>query len=357
MQREKLELLVSERSNPCVTISMNTHRTHSDSSKDVAVLNDLLKEAREQVMNGYDQGSVSDLLAKIGNIGEEIDVNNNLDSLHIFLSNSTCEIVKAPWSTPHDRAYVSEGFWVKPLIKVFNRSEEYLILLISQTGAKLLHAVNDAILDEIKNDDFPNTENPHSNDNLYASDSKAADNLVREYLNKLDKAVVRVFNQTNLKCVAVCTEDTNSRLMQMADKPYIYLGHTTIDYNKQAFHQISSKVWEIVKGQRVIREQEALDEMQEAAGHSKVITKLADIFKAVKEGRGDLLIVHDDFHQAVKMTGEFTFKLVEDDNLPDVIDDISSEIAWEVISKKGRAIYTNMEEMKTLGNIALKVRY
>jgi len=357
MQREKLALIVSERSNPCVTISMNTHRTHSSSSKDVVVLNDLLKEAREQVMNGYDQSSVSDLLAKIGNIGAEIDVNNNLDSLHIFLSNSTLEIIKVPWTTPHDQVYVTKGFWFKPLIKVFNRSEEYLILLISQTGAKLLHAINDAILDEIKNDDFPNTENPHSNENLYASDSKAADNLVREYLNKLDKAVVRVHNQTNLKCVAVCTEDINSRLMQMADKPYIYLGHTNIDYNKQAFHQISAKVWEIVKGQRIIREQEALDEMQEAAGHDKVITKLADIFKAVKEGRGDLLIVHDDFHQAVKMTGEFTFKLVEDDTQPDVIDDISSDIAWEVISKKGRAIYTNKDEIKTLGNMALKVRY
>ncbi len=357
MQREKLALIVSERSNPCVTISMNTHRTHSASSKDVVVLNDLLKEAREKVMNGYDQSSVSDLLAKIGNIGAEIDVNNNLDSLHIFLSNSTREIIKVPWTTPHDQVYVTKGFWFKPLIKVFNRSEEYLILLISQTGAKLLHAINDAILDEIKNEDFPNTENPHSNDNLYASDSKAADNLVREYLNKLDKAVVRVHNQTNLKCVAVCTEDINSRLMQMADKPYIYLGHTNIDYNKQAFHQISAKVWEIVKGQRIIREQEALDEMQEAAGHDKVITKLADIFKAVKEGRGDLLIVHDDFHQAVKMTGEFTFKLVEDDTQPDVIDDISSDIAWEVISKKGRAIYTNKDEIKTLGNMALKVRY
>jgi hypothetical protein len=357
MQREKLELLVSERSNPCVTISMNTHRTHSDSSKDVVVLNDLLKEAQERVMNGFDNISVSDLLAKIGNVGAEIDVNNNLDSLHIFLSNSTCEIVKSPWPTPHDRVYMAEGFAVKPLIKVFNRSEEYLILLISQTGTKLLHAINDAILDEIKNDDFPNTENPHSNDNMHAGDSRAADNKVREYLNKVDKAVVRVHNQTNLKCVAVCTEDINSRLMQMADKPQIYLGHTSIDYDKQAFHQISAQVWEIVKGQRVIREQEALDEMQEAAGHGKVITKLADIFKAVKEGRGDLLIVHDDFHPSVKMTGEFSFKLVDDVSQPDIIDDIATDIAWEVISKKGRAIYTNKEEIKTLGNMALKVRY
>lgn len=336
MQKEKLEILVSERSNPCVTISMNTHRAYPESNKDVVILKNLLKEAQDRVSNEFDNSSDRDLLERICNIETEIDINYNLDSLHIFLSNSTGEIVRAPWPTPYNRVHIADGFAVKPLIKVFNPSEEYLILLISQTGVKLLHAVNDAILDEIKNDDFPLTENPHSNDPLNTNDSKATDNMVREYLNKLDKAVVRAHNQTNLKCVVVCTDDINSRLMQMADKPAVYLGHTTIDYNKQAFHQISAQVWEIVREQRILREQEALDEMQEAAGHGKVITKLADIFKAVKEGRGDLLIVHDDFHQAVKMTGELSFKLVDDVTQSDIIDDISSDIAWEVISKKGR---------------------
>ena len=101
----------------------------------------------------------------------------------------------------------------------------------------------------------------------------------------------------------------------------------------------------------------AIEEMQEAAGHGKVLTDLSKIFAAVKEGRGDLLITHDDYHQAVKMTGESVFTLVDDVTLPGVIDDITSEIAWEVISKKGRAIFTNQEEFKSFGNIALKIRY
>jgi hypothetical protein len=40
-----------------------------------------------------------------------------------------------------------------------------------------------------------------------------------------------------------------------------------------------------------------------------------------------------------------------------VIGDITSDIAWNVISKKGRAIFTTQEELKSLGDIALKVRY
>jgi hypothetical protein len=67
---------------------------------------------------------------------------------------------------------------------------------------------------------------------------------------------------------------------------------------------------------------EAIKEMQEAVGQGKVLTDLSEIFRAAKEGRGDLLITHDEFHQAVRMTGEFSFDLVNDVTLPGVIDDI-----------------------------------
>jgi hypothetical protein len=48
---------------------------------------------------------------------------------------------------------------------------------------------------------------------------------------------------------------------------------------------------------------------------------------------------------------------VTDITLPGVIDNITGDIAWEVISKKGRAIFTTLDELKVFGNIALKVRY
>ena len=189
------------------------------------------------------------------------------------------------------------------------------------------------------------------------SDGKKVDNMVREYFNKIDKAVVKVYNKTDMKCVVICTEDNYSRLMQVADKPSIYYGYASINYNDTANHTIATDAWQIVNALQKQSRTDAIKEMQEAVGQGKVITGLSDIFRAVKEGRGDLLIAHDDFHQAVKMTGEFSFDLVNDVTLPGVIDDITSDIAWEVISKKGRVIFTNQEELKSLGDIALKVRY
>jgi len=354
--KQKLEVLATEKNTPCVTISLNTHRTHPDNAQDIIQLKNLLKEAEERVVNEFGKRPVASLLEKLSAI--EIDANYNLESLHIFLSNNTKEIMKLPWSTQKNSVQISDSFGIRSLIKSLNRSEEYLILLLSQNGVTLYNAVNDGISNEIKNDDFPFLENPYYViDHEKRSDSKTMDNMVREYFNKVDKAVVKMYNETGLNCIVICTEDNYSRLMQVADKPTIYHGYANIDYNKTDTHHFAKQGWEIVKHLQHNRRAEAISEIKEAAGHGNVLTDLQEIYQASIDGRGDLLMVYEDFAQPVHMTSKRTFKLETDTTKPDVIDDITSNIAWEVLSKKGRVFFTRQDEIKDLGKIVLKTRY
>lgn len=356
--KEQLQKLATERSTPCVSISLNTHRTHPDNVKDEVVLKNLLKEAEERVIEGFGKRPVASLLEKIESVASEIDINFNLDSLHIFLSNDTKEIIKSSWETNNEGVQISDSFAVRSIIKSYNRSENYLLMLLSQSGVQLYEAVNDGIVQEIRNDDFPFSENRHFNTHAdKGSDPKHIDDLVREFLNKVDKALVKVHQENELNCVVVCTEDNYSRLLQVADKPSIYLGYAAIDYNNTATHQIVMQTWEIIKELQHQRRTKAIEEMKEAVAQDKVIKDLPGIFEAAIDGRGDLLIVHQDFAQPVLMTSDRTFELAEDGTEKNVIDDITSTIAWEVISKKGRVFFTNQEEIKDLGNIVLKTRY
>lgn len=355
MKKEKLERLAMEKSNPCVTISMKTNRSHPDNKEDVSTFKNLIKEAELRITNEYSNMSAANLIKKIRNLENEIDFNNCLDSLHIFVSDSTKEIIKSTWPTPRNTVHIAERFSIKPLIKIFNRTLEYLILLLTQSEAKLFHLVNDEIIAEITEENFP-LKNEYENERAHL-DSKIADNLVRGFLNKVDKAVTKIHYKTGLNCFVMCTDDNYSFLMQVADIPSLYIGHDKVNYKDMASHTIAERAWESVK---VFQEQQrsfAINEMQDAIGSGKVITELSEIYKAAKEGRGDLLITNDSFHQAVRMTGVYTFDLVEESSEAAVIDDITSEIAWEVISKKGRAVFTGNDDFKSLGNIALKVRY
>lgn len=356
--QKQLEKLATEKNLPCVTISLNTHRTHPDNLKDEILLKNMLKEAEERVINEFGKRAVIPLLEKLNHVSSEIDMNYNLESLHIFLSNDTEEIVKSTWETSNTGVHISERFAVRSLIKEVGRSEAYLIMLLSQSGVKLYEAVNDGVVKEIENSDFPFPQNRHFNTFPdKASDAKHLDDLLREFLNKVDKALVKVHNETDLKCIVICTEENYIHLQSVADKPNVYIGHANLDYNNSELHQIVNQAWKIVKNLQSKRRAEAIDEMKEAVAHGIVLTDLQEIYQAAIDGRGDLLIVHQNFSQPVLMTSKRTFDIIDDVMIPNAIDDITSNIAWEVLSKNGRVEFTSQDEIKDLGKIVLKARY
>ncbi len=98
-------------------------------------------------------------------------------------------------------------------------------------------------------------------------------------------------------------------------------------------------------------------QMQEAVAGTGVLTDLQEIYQAAIDGRADLLIVHESFAQPVMMKDERTFDFIDDPTVPGAIDDIVSVIAWEVVAKGGRSVFTQQDQFKSLGKIALKPRY
>lgn len=353
-----LQLLGTKENIPSVTISLNTHRTHPANVQDEIVLKNLLKEAAERVSKEFDKRSVAALLNKIATVQNEIDVNYNLDSLHLFLSNDTKEIVKTPWPVRQNMVHVAPTFAVRPLIDAYCRNVPYLVMLLSQNSVHLYEAVNDSIVGEITNNGFPFTENIQPI--FYqekTSDPVYVDDLIRKYFNKVDKALVNICNETGLNCVVAGTVHNYTLLMQVADKPTMYLGYVNIDNNKNAPHQIIKQTWEFIQGLQKQRKAEAIKEVKEAVSNGKIITDLQEIYQAAIDGCGELLIVHQDFAQPVMMTGNRTFDVIEEPSTAGAIDDITSNIAWEVLVKRGRTIFTTQDEIKDLGKIVLKTRY
>ncbi|MCB9309365.1 MAG: hypothetical protein H6567_04825 [Lewinellaceae bacterium] len=356
--KDLIQQLATETNDPCVTISLNTHRTHPDNLKDGILLKNTIKGAEERLIEKYGKRNIASILEYLEEVPKEIDSNYNLDSLHLFVSNDTQEFIRSPWPTHHAGVHISEHFAIRPLIKAYNRSEEYMIMVVTQNGVHMYEALNDVILNEVRNEDFPYTENTHHI--LHSdrrTDPKQIDDMMREYLNKLDRAVVKLHHDTNFQCIVISTDEVYHKLLEVADRPQVYLGHASINFNHVTEHDLSHQAYEILKNSQNIRRRNALDEINEAVGHGKVLTDLQEIFQASLDGRGDLLMVLQDFEQAVVMTGDRTFQTVDDPHTPHAIDDITSTIAWEVMSKKGRVIFTEDTNLKKVGSIVLKTRW
>ncbi|MDR2083902.1 MAG: hypothetical protein LBP67_02780 [Bacteroidales bacterium] len=357
MKADKLIKLAYSRNNPSVTITLNTHRTHPDNLQDEILLKKLLKQAEKYLISEYDKREIAPLLQKVNALAGKINRNYNLDSMHIFLSNDVEEVIRLPYSTMGNTVEIRDSFNIRPLIRAYNRTEEYLILLLSQGGTFLYRAINDKIVDEINSEGFPFAANPHIvTDTEKRSDAALMDNMVKEYFNKVDKALVKICNETDLLCLVICTEDNFSRLMQVADKKKKYLGYAPVNYNDTSVSTLAKQGYKAINDYQYNIRTKAIEEMEDAISHGNVLTDLQEIYQAAIAGKGDLLIISNDFVQPVVMTGEKTFDVVTDKNTPGIIDDIIGTIAWEVLSKNGRVFFTVQEQLKKIGEIALKVR-
>lgn len=357
MIRNQLLKLAQERSNPCITISLNTHRTHPDNIKDEITIKNLNKETNEKLLSKYSKKEISSVLEKLNKMIQEIDVRHNLESLHILVSENTQEIVRSIWPVVENKVYISDSFHLRPLIKDFNRSTEYMILLLSQSGVHLYKAINESIIGEIISDKFPFEANDlYIVDSTKRSDAKQLDKLVMEYFNNIDKELVVINNKDGLNCITICTEDNYSKLMKVADKKQIYLGYANINYNNTSLDYLAKQAWEIIKDKQLKIRKDAVNEMKEAVSKAKVVTDLHEIFLAANDGRAELLIINDNFTQTVKLN-EKSFDIIDIKKPNETYHEISSLIAGEIISKNGRVVFVSDKENNSLGPISLKLRY
>ncbi len=118
MSEEKLlQTLIRIQDEICVTISLNTHRTHPDNLNDRIKIKNLIKEAVDRLLEKYDKREVANLIAELEHLEQEIDVNYNLESLHLFVSNTVSEVFKSSWETNQEGVHISGNFAVRPVVK------------------------------------------------------------------------------------------------------------------------------------------------------------------------------------------------------------------------------------------------
>lgn len=352
--KDIIQSLTEKNESPSITLSFNTYRTFPDSEKNPIILKNLIKEAENRLLEEYGKRDIPEILEKLEELPDKLASTKVMDSLHVFISKDVDELVVSPWPVDNEAVFIDDTFAVKPLIKALNRTKEYMILSIAQGGAHLFEALNDGIEKEIVNDDFPFDANPLE---VTGSDNNKVENRLKEYFNQIDKAVVEVHNGNDLDVVVISTEPNYAMLMEVADIPKMYIAHDNKNYDVSEPDKMAKQAFESIKDLQKEERGLAIGELKQAVSSGQVLTDLQDIYQAAIDGRGDLLMVQQDYEQPVKMTSDRSFDLVDDAKETGVVDDIVSSIAWNVLSKGGKAYFTGQEELNELGQIVLKVRY
>jgi len=355
--KETLNKLATSKQNPSITISINLTDVQPGAKLDLINLKNLTKQAEQRLAELVDKDKAISLLNKLETLLAETTIREGSKSLHLFVNEEIQEAIFSIWIVEKEGTFIDDTFAVRPIIKDYNRTQEYYILTLTQKEVRLFVAINDTITEEIKNDDFPFNEDRYKLTHLEKrSDGGKTENLVKEYFNLVDKAIHRVLQGDNLKVAVVSTDENYSVLLQVADQPSIYIGNKSIDFNQSNYKNIAQAAYEVLKVEQHKNRTTAIESLKESISSGNLVTDINEIYQAAIDGRADILAIHHQFSQPA-ILHDRTLELVEDPLGPDTIDDITSIIAWEVINKGGQAFFTQSEEIAQLGNIALKTRY
>lgn len=343
----------------CVTIICNTHRTHPENEGDPLRLKNLVKNAKERLYNDYEKRFVWPIMEKLNALVESIDHRQNLESLLIFVNNEMAEYTRLAVNVT-DRVVIDSTFATRDLVRAEHEQEAYYVLVLSRNNARLIEAMNDKAVAEIKGN-FPYKNETLFNTNKQERHTAGSDEkLIEEFFNRVDKEVQAAIKDHPLPVMIIADERNYTHFMNVADKKDMYMGYLNKNRGDETakIHHLVDDVWPLVHEINRKRNAERIEELGRAVGSGKFLSDINDIWKAILEGRGQTLFVKKGYFQPGIINGN-NIELVDtfEKDQKGVCDDVIDEMIEHNLSFGGDTVFKSGDVLEKFQNLALITRY
>jgi hypothetical protein len=353
-----LKLVKDVISDTCITIILNTHRTKPEKLQDPIALKNLIQQAKSRLMKNEDEEKSNTLFEKLEKLSESIDHTYNQESLLLFVNESICTYTRLPISVGN-RVVIDKTFATRDLIRAMHQETNYFILVLSEQQVRLIEAMNDKVVQEIGNPFpiinthlFPTTKAEKKNGHIQTQ-------LISEFFNQVDKAYNAIHYIHPLPLL-ICSEASNyHEFKKIADHqhpifPVFMKGNHLIEKG----NSITKEAWKVVKKYTIERENQRLDELEEAVSNGNYISDLNEIWAAIPTGQIQTLFLEESLFQSAQIK-ENSLSLVGDEirENRDVVDDIYDEIIEANMNHGGEIVFVPDGSLKNHNGFAAITRY
>lgn len=368
--KETFKALRGQTGNPAVSVFVPTHRTFPDNEKDAIALKNQLKIVEERVTQDYDKRVATSVMEHIQAQVDELDHNYNLDTLAIFATPESAQVVRLPFDT-QERVIVGNKFATRDFMRHLSEGVGYYVLVITSEKARLLEGVDTRLVKEIKGGSerqetmseltFPiNNSTLPTGSKADRTGSSDDDKYLKEFFNRVDKSLQELYNKSPLPVILVGDSHNLGFFEKMCDRPDIIIGKVdNLTYlNDSKPEDIIAGVQAIVEQKRQSRYEVAKGDLEKARNEKMVRTDLQQIYRSAFEGNAVTLLVRQG-HRVPAIIDEIKQTLQVTDNVSDedVTDDAVSEIIELVSHNGGEVVFVPTEQMDEKEPIALITRY
>ena len=335
-----------------VSIILNTHRTRPDNQQDRIVLKNLIKEAEDRLNKDYDKTLIAKITEQLHQCAEKIDHEHNQEALVIYVNESYAEYHRI--SIPViNRVVIDPRFATRDLIRSKTLENKFHALVLSKHIAKLYAIKSSHEIEEL-NGAFPLLNHHVPADPLMQSTNKGQDNLVEEFFNMVDKQVNKSVPNPKENILLLTDSRNYDHYSKVADHKNKIAGYISGNFENSTTHQILSQSWEFMSSKNQGSIQLKMEDLEKAQKSGKVISDISEIWRSIKEGKGQTLFVHKDLQYSAIIQNDQIQSL--DNGISDekfAIDDVVDEMIENCILQSGEVVFVSDDRLSDYQGLSL----
>lgn len=347
-----LEELKNVKSDCCITIIFQTHRTLPENEKDPIVLKNLIKEAEQRIKDKFSSEFVGEMMQKLNQLAQNINHRHNKESLALFVNENLAKYVRLPLNV-ENRVVIDKTFATRDLVRALHRQTGYYILLFSRDKARLIEAFNDKVVEEAEkgfpliNQDANQLKGPD------ATIGNRRANLVKEFFNEVGKKLNEIQKENLLPVIIVTDESNYADFLKVADKKERIVAKLFGNRMNEKPHSIVEAAWPVMQKWVKERNNERLQELKKAVNSRSVLMDFNEIWKAVNNGRGKTMFVKQGYFQPAMLQNNHIELISPDQSESANIDDVIDEMIEKNLQHEGDSVFIEGNELEKFNGLAL----
>ena len=361
MNRQDIQVVQEASGHPSLTISLPTHRTAPDNFQDPIRVRNLVAQAKDRLRAEFSNRELAPLLERLDKLSESIDYRFALDGLVMFVNQDFAAKYYLPFALP-ERVVVAEKFLTRDLVYAMNRTPRYWVLTLSEQPTRLYEGVADALV-EVEKGGFPMVhEGPGGATSLPGgfgiNVSAHRDERHRQFFRSVDAALKPILASDPLPLGVVGVDRWLAFFNEVTTHQEFIRATLLGNYDHVSPHELAKVVWPLVETALAERVQRHLAELDSYVSQQRVASTVGEAWRTAHEGRGKLLLVEKDYHEAGLVDESGLLLLPADDpTAPDVLPDAVDEVIETVLNKGCEVVFTENGQLDTYQRIALVLRY
>ena len=338
------QVLFANQASPCLSLYQPTHRQHPDNVQDPIRFRNLVKELETSLLQKYPQREVAPLLEPFEALAANADFwNHTTDGLAVLGAPGMFRVYRLP-RTVARLAVVADSYHTKPLVRITQSADQYLVLGLSRDSFTLYEGNRDSLVPVQLAEGAVHVPGGSRDPEQFF---RAVDHAVAE----------RSSGKPSGMGVILAALPEHHHLFRSVSKNAMLMKES-IDVNPEAMapEALRERAWDIVQPYYLERLSGLLDSYGASSAKGLGSDLLDDIAKAAVEGRVQTLLLEADRLVPGNLdaaTGKVTLGKLGDPEVDDLLDDLGEQ----VLRTGGEVVMVPAERMATSTGAAAVFRF